>query len=58
MDSNKKMYQVACDDTVACGYYIKGYDKNDLVEGLKFHAKQKHNLDATNEEILKKTTEL
>ena len=58
MDENKKMYQVSCDDTVACGFTIKGYDKNDLVQGLKFHAKQKHNIDATDEEILKKIQEI
>lgn len=55
MDS--KMFQVSCDD-MACGFVIKGRDKNELVTVLKMHAKNKHNIDATDTEILKKIVEV
>jgi predicted small metal-binding protein len=58
MDENKKMYEVSCDDTQACGLSIKGYDKKDLEEELKYHAKRKHNIDAKDEEIEAKIKEV
>ena len=58
MDDNKQMFEVNCDDKVSCGYIIRGYDTHDLVDGLKHHAKQKHNLEASDEEILAKIKEV
>lgn len=57
MDEGNKMYQVSCDD-VACGFTIKGRDKDELVMVLKMHAKNIHNLDATDEEIQAKIKEV
>lgn len=56
MDEGKKLYQKACDD-VSCGFLVKSRNKNEIIAMIKMHAKNIHNIDAKDEEVMAKIME-
>jgi len=48
---DEKMYSISCDPT--CGFMVKGHDKMEVMEIAKKHAKDKHNMDVSDEDLKK-----
>ncbi len=54
---DQKMYQKSCDDA-QCGFLVKSHNKNEVIEMIKMHAKNVHNLDVPDNEISQKVQEV
>ena len=47
----KKLMQATC--TPECGFMIRSHDEKEIIEAVKRHAKNTHNMKATDDEVRK-----